>query len=137
MSLLGDIVARIKTNCPEFSNRVSIARSLNNPDPTVLPECWVHRWISVANGPSTTFGKVTQAATRQVGVMYATAMEDEGDSVDHHEAARDELMTTLLGYEVGSAPLPLEFINEEFVKIEEGYTIQRLVFGFIEHIRNY
>lgn len=134
MSLLGGLVSQLKADCPSFSSRFSIARSINNPEPTALPEGWVGRWNSVA-APSTTVGNTVQLITREVYVVFAATMEDEDDNVDHYKVARDEIIDSLIGIQVGPQSLPLSFSKEEFMESPEGYTMARLTFSFYEHKR--
>lgn len=134
MTILSNIAAKIRSECPVFENRVSISRNYDNPEPTVLPECWVApgdtTWAE-----NTTVNITTQLATRAIDIKYAVKMEDETEQVDHHAMALSQLIASLLGYQVGTGELPLELETDIRLSVEDGYVIWRLSMRYEEHDR--
>ncbi len=134
MTVLSDIAAKIKAECPVFQGRVNISRNFDNPEPTVLPECWVAPGDTTWD-ENTTVNITTQLATVLVDIKYAVKMEDETEQVDHHLVARRQLTAALLGYLVGTGSLPLEHESDIRLAVVEGYVIWRLTMRYEEHDR--
>ena len=134
MTVLSSIVDRLKAQCPVLSNRVSIARSLTNPDPVTLPEAWVYRWNARVT-PNVTINKITQTRFQEIVVQVAIELEDETEGVDHYETVRDEIETALIGFIPDGLEQPLMAVRDEIEHIAEGYTVNRFVYALDEFIR--
>ena len=133
MTVLSDIVDRLRDQAPIFQGRVSKARNLASPDVGVLPEAWVGRWVSDMSVLDSTI--VMQRADRQIVVQIAVSPEYNDGDDDYYEEAKDEVLTALLGYEVGSPPWPLQIESETPVTIAENYALWRLIFTYTEYYR--
>jgi len=135
MSVSSEIVARISANAPIFQGRVSVARNINNPTPTALPEAWVHRWTKIA-GPNSTTNFTVQAISAEVSVLIATAIEKD-DGVDHADIAEKQVLATLIDrtFEVGPSNEPLEMARVEIVDVLDSHQTIRVTFRFTEYVR--
>ena len=134
MTVLSSVIDQLKAECPTFSNRVSLARSLNNPEPTELPEAWVYRWASAAS-TDLPLNIVTQTRTTQIVVQIAVKLEDETEGVDHYAAIQNEVDAALLGFIPTDSVSPMYSVKEEVEEIAEGYSVHRLVYALEYFLR--
>lgn len=135
MSLLSDLQAHLIANCLGFSGRVSVARSVNNPEPTNLtdlPEAWVQKWESQSTGENQT-QKTRQRRVRQFFVMYAATLEGD-DGVDHDEAAMAEIVAAMKNYTVSTDGVPASYWKDEVITIEPGYIMRRIYYTYTDYI---
>lgn len=135
MSVLSSVIDQLNLYAPIFGGRISIARNINNPAPTNLPEAWVHRWIDAAD-PSSASNFVVQRVTKQIAVLIASEHESS-DEVDPAKEAEDEIFSSLIreDFTLGSEDYPLEFMQKEFVDIADTHVTFRLIFRYTDYIR--
>ncbi len=133
MTVLSEIVDRLRLKAPILQGRVSKARNLASPDITALPEAWVGRWTgSPEEGDEANI--VRHRVNREIVVQIAVTPEYLDSDEDMYDAVYKEVMAALLGLTIGDNYLPLRFESDTPVSFAETHAIWRLIFSYDEYV---
>ena len=133
MTVLSTIVDRLRSNAPILNGRVSKARNLASPEIDALPEAWVGRWIgSPEEGEQANI--VRHRVTREIVVQLAVTPEYLDNDEDMYDTVYKEVLSALLGLQIGDNNLPLRFESDTPVSFAENHALWRLIFSYDEYV---
>ncbi len=137
MSVVTDIVAKLKKDAPIFGGRVSVARQIQAPEPEAYPESWVHRWFSERIGESTTTNIQTVNMAKEIVVMMAVRLDDNTgeDYAGNAETAVLQALCFDRTFLVGQNQMWLVYRRTEIADVKPNHMILRMIFDYTEYLR--